>query len=213
MIRRDGFETPQIVHVSEDAGYVPLPSEGISSKIFRRENFIYKLNNRNSWRRQKDDLIELQAMVQEHSEHIPATRIVQAMYKGERYTCVTQPFINGLEVKNTSREDVLAALQDPATENFGFVRGLVENFLHRIKQRELYPDIVGYPKDPDFFNSINLIIEQETKKIMLCDVGLSPHEDTLEAYGERFYKSENVTTYLKKMTEFREFLDQTRPGA
>jgi hypothetical protein len=70
----------------------------------------------------------------------------------------------------------------------------------------LYPDIVDYPTDPEYYNSINLIVEKVTNKLILCDVGLSPHQDTLAKHGADFYDGDSVRTYVDRMKKFYELL-------
>lgn len=85
-----------------------------------------------------------------------------------------------------------------------FLRIMISIFLDRAKLRRLYPDLVGNPENQSIENAINLIIETESpngRGLVLCDVGLSPHEDTLREYGENFFDSDNLTLYREKMLE------------
>ena len=203
----DRFDQPRkILSVNEKAGFEELETDSVSSKVFRLYNSLYKLNDRNSLRRQRSDLQALSTRLAAFSDHIVPSRTTLAEYDGKQYTCVIQPRIEGQELKNLKQEEVLALLRKRSVENRTFVGALLEYFFDAIEKRELYPDIVGNPEDPDFFNSVNLLAEDETGRIMLCDIGLSPHEDTLRKHGKDFYKSDNVKTYMKKMREFQELL-------
>lgn len=90
--------------------------------------------------------------------------------------------------------------------NKKFLIKLLEYFFESIEAKEFYPDIVGYPKNQEYFNSINMMLEEKTNKIIFCDIGLSPHEDTLRKFGKDFYSSENVKTYVEKMKKFKDLL-------
>ena len=130
------------------------------------------------------------------------TEIVECLYDNKKYTCVIQPIVKGSELKKLSSE----LLEKAVRENKEFLLELLRYFFENISVKELYPDIVGYPKNPEYANSINLILEQNTGKIILCDVGLSPHEDTLMKYGNIFFESDSVKTYVEKMREFENLL-------
>ncbi|MDO8514382.1 MAG: hypothetical protein Q7S50_02445 [bacterium] len=199
-------EQEQSLNISEEMGYVLFPTESISSKVFVKEDMMYKLNGRMSLKRQRSDLATLTRKLSEFANRIPESRIVPSLYRRVSYCCVIQPKIHGERLKDIGREGVLALLQDPDTQNHAFVSKLLNYFFTAIEHRELYPDIVGYPANPDFFNSINLMADEKTRKMMLCDVGLSPHEDTVSRYGADFYKGENVRTYVAKMREFQSLL-------
>jgi len=200
-------EKPLIV--STDLGFVPYPTEGVSSKVFTRGDRIYKLNNRNSLQRQRSDLLRLKQITADYSDHLPQTSIVPAIMDGAQYSCVIQPRIESKELKKLGREGVLRLLNGNPHNNRLFIHTLLGAFFSSIQRRELYPDIVGYPQDPDFFNAVNLLAEDRSGKIMLCDVGLSPHEDTLRKFGPDFYQSENVETYVRKMQDFSDILYET----
>lgn len=192
----------QPIQISADLGYVPYPTEGVSSKVFLRNDTIYKLNNRNSLQRQRYDLSSIQQTFAEYLDHIPRSKVVPATLEGSLHACVIQPRIHGKELKKIGRDGVIKLLQGNPHNNKTFISKLLDTFFNAIELRQLYPDIVGYPSNPDFFNAVNLLAEDSTGKIMFCDVGLSPHEDTLKKYGRAFYDSENVRTYVEKMREF-----------
>lgn len=203
-LRKEVRELPSPVVISEQDGYVPVQTEGVSSKVFLKDGKIYKLNIRLSVERQTSDLYTLKEHFSEFAQHIPDSEVHTFLYDGVAYTGVVQPLIVGKELKKLPREVVEVALRN----NKEFVEALLQYFFSAIEKRELYPDIVGFPADPDFFNSVNLMLEEETGRIVLCDVNLSPHEDTLQKHGKAFYDGENVTAYVAKMKTFKGILEK-----
>lgn len=193
---------PQIIEVSIASGFEPLSTESISSKVFVKDGRVFKLNSRNSFERAQSDLETLKSKLSGFEDHLPDTDINQAIYEGGDYTCISQPLIEGEEVKDIEKEKLLEVLR----LNKSFLIRLLDYFFEAIEAKELYPDIVGYPADPEYYNSINLIVEKVTNKLMLCDVGLSPHQDTLAKHGADFYDGDNVRTYVDRMKKFYELL-------
>ena len=192
-----------MISISEEDGYLEKTTEGVSSLLFTKDNKIFKINKRLTLERQTSDLIRLKKELCEFIEHIPYSEVDMCTHRGEAYTCVIQPVIKGKEIKYLPRLGVEEALK----KNKEFILKLLDFFFSSIKNKDLYPDIVGFPNDPSFFNSLNLILEEETGKIILCDVNLSPHEDTIKKYGQSFYDSDNVKIYLEKMSEISQFLE------
>jgi len=192
---------PKIV-ISEENGFAHLTTEGVSSKVFVKEGNVYKLSNRNSLERQKSDLVTLREELEGYEDRLPNSEITECEFEGEVYTCVIQPMIDGQELKKLDSE----LLEEVLRNNKDFLLKLLKYFFEAVEARKLYPDIVGYPADPEYFNSINLLLENSSKKVILCDVGLSPHENTLKDKGLDFYDSENVKTYTEKMKKFQEYL-------
>lgn len=190
--------------ISKDLGYEEKHTEGVSSLLFTKDRKIFKLNKRLTVERQTSDLEKLKYVFSDFIDHIPETKITTCEHEGRKYTCVTQPLINGTEIKYLSRLAVDGALK----QNKSFMSKLMSFFFEGIENQKLYPDIVGFPSDPTFFNSINLLVENGTNKIILCDVNLSPHEDTIKKHGEAFYKGKNIQTYLRTMSDFKEYLDR-----
>ncbi|MES2224190.1 MAG: hypothetical protein V4469_04635 [Patescibacteria group bacterium] len=192
---------PRLI-ISAEAGFIPLHTESISSKVFIKDGKVFKLNNRNSVERAESDAQVLKTRLAEYEDHLPDSTIVECEYEGVIYTCVVQEVIEGEELKKLGAEQLREALK----ENKDFLLELLKYFFESIEAKKLYPDIVGYPKDPEYFNSVNLILEKESNKVILCDVGLSPHQDTLDKNGLDFYDSENVRIYVAKMRKFQELL-------
>lgn len=188
--------------VSEEAGFVAFLTESVSSKSFVKEGMIYKLTQRDSAERQHSDLATLEVRMRPYRDHIPDSRITECEYKGEIYTCVVQPLIDGLELKKIPEDELRSVLK----ANKEFLLFLLDYFFEAITEKELYPDPIGYPDNPEYFNATNLMLEKASGKIILCDVGLTPHEDSLNKYGLDFYNSENVTTYIDRMTKFKAYL-------
>jgi hypothetical protein len=197
------IEQVRSLEISEELGFARRETESVSSTVFEREGMVYKLNTRNSLIRQQSDLTALQRRLSEFADHIPSSKVMPARYGNVRGACVMQPLIRGREIKNTERGAVEGLLRSNVARNKEFVAELLNYFLSSVENRQLYPDIVGYPEDPDFFNSINLMIEEETQRIMLCDVGLSPHENTISRLGGDFYQSLNVKRYTESMRRFK----------
>jgi len=188
--------------ISTSNGFAELPTESVSSKVFVRDGSIYNINRRNSYARQASDLKSLQARLHKFSAHIPASAVVECCYENELYTAVVQPLIRGKEIKKLDRSVIHPMLANKESANRAFVLELLGFFFNSIEERELYPDIVGYPVDPSFYNSVNLILEEKTGRLILCDVGLSPHEDTLRNRGKTFFESDDLKKYVRHMEEF-----------
>jgi hypothetical protein len=136
--------------ISPKDGFTELPTESVSSKVLVRDGLIYKINRRNSHARQASDLKSLQERLEKFAAHIPASEVVECCYENELYTAVVQPLIRGKEIKKLNRSviDQMFGNKEPA--NRAFVLELLAFFFHSIEERELYPDIVGYPVDPSF---------------------------------------------------------------
>ena len=144
----------------------------------------------------------------DHLEHLPKTEIVSCFYEEQEQTCVIQLYLQGTKLKKLGREKILTHLKNETLGNKLLLLTLLTYFFNAIEEVELYPDLVGQADDPHFFNSVNLILDELTGKIILCDVGLSTHEDTLARHGENFYQSENVARYIREMKFFHQLLEE-----
>ena len=185
--------------ISPENGFCELQTDSVSSKVLVKDSFIYKINDRNSLARQKSDLKTLHERLAGFSSHIPASEVIEAHYGGKTYTTVVQRRIRGREIKKMGRSEISRLLSAQANSgNRAFVLELLKYFFASMQSRELYPDIVGCPSDPSFFNSVNLMLDD--------DVGLSPHEDSLNRHGLAFYDGENVKKYIGHMQEFQALL-------
>jgi hypothetical protein len=153
--------------------------------------------------RAQSDVQTLRERLVGYEDHLPDSNIIECEYEGMTYTCVVQEVIEGEELKKWRESD---KLREALKANKDFLLELLKYFFESIESKKLYPDIVGYPKDPEYFNSVNLILERESNKLILCDVGLSPHQDTLAKNGLDFYDSDNVRTYVARMKKFQELL-------
>ena len=193
--------------ISPENGFCELQTDSVSSKVLVKDGFIYKINDRNSLARQQSDLKTLHERLAEFSSHLPATEVIESHYGGKTCTTVVQRRIHGREIKKVDRPEISRLLSARANSaNRAFVVELLKYFFASMQSRELYPDIVGCPSDPSFFNSVNLMLDDDTGLLMLCDVGLSPHEDSLNRHGLAFYDGENVKRYIGHMQEFEEML-------
>lgn len=191
------------IEISTESGFVLFNTESFSSKVFTRDGRIFKLNDRCSVKRAKSDLDILKSKLEGYEDRLPESQVGTAIYGGRLYTCVSQPMICGREVKKLDDDQLTEVLRF----NKGFLIKLLDFFFASIDARELYPDIVGCPNGHDHYNSVNLILDESTNKLLLCDVGLSPHEDTLIKNGLDFYSSENVKVYVEKMTKLYNLLN------
>lgn len=187
-----------ITIISLENGFVEMSTSSISSKVFEKAGCIHKISQRNSFERVHSDLATLEDMLVGFEDRIPATRIFSCMHEGQMYTCVQQNKIDGKEIAKHSRKEALAIFKESG--NLLFMKRLLEHFFSSIASRTLYPDLVGNPDDPHLLNSVNLMVTR-TGKLMLCDVGLSPHEDTLAKHGGSFFESKNVTRYVRRINE------------
>jgi hypothetical protein len=195
-------ETAGSVVISENNGFSQLETDGVSGLVFVRDGEIYKLSKRNSVERLTTDLEEYKKRLGIFASRIIQSDIMLATYEGETYACVRQPFIENSELRKLEEKEFIEGLKF----NKDFLLVLLDFFFDAIAKQEKYPDIVGYPSNPDYRNIINLLLHKETGQILLCDIGLSPHDDTLKKWGASFYASENVKTYVVRMKEFRQFL-------
>lgn len=185
-----------IIH--ENDGFIELPTKSVSSKVFVKDGRIYKINRRNSPTRAISDWTTLQAELSHFSEHIPETVIATCEYAGETYTCVEQPLLEGTELSLHAPEKIREIMAHG--RNRIFLEKLLSYFFSSIESKRLYPDLVGNPADPHLFNSVNLMVT-DNGLLMLCDVGLSPHEDTVSKHGDSFYDSENVRLYIQRIKD------------
>ncbi len=190
--------------ISPENGFCEFQTDSVSSKVLVKDGFIYKINDRNSLARQKSDLKTLHERLPSFSSHLPGSEVIESHYGGKTYTTVVQRRIRGREIKKMDRSEIVRLLSARANSvNRAFVIELLKYFFASMQNKELYPDIVGCPSDPSFFNSVNLLFDDDTGLLMLCDVGLSPHEDSLNRHGLAFYGGENVKTYIRHMQEFQ----------
>ncbi len=198
-------EESALTRISIDDGFTEYPTESTySNKVFTKDGRIYKLNKSNSIERQVTDFDTLRKKLIGYEDRIPESHISACEYGNQLYTCVSQKMINGKELKKLTPEELENALKTP--ENKKFITALLEYFFSAIDAKELYPDPVGYPANPEFSNSVNLMLDTASQKIILCDIGLSPHGDSIKKHGDSFYQSQNVITYLEKMRKFQETL-------
>ena len=196
-----------MLHIHPDNGFEEIPTKSISSKVFKKEGKVYKINKRNSFERALSDWNTIQSELSEFSKHIPETKISTCLYQNEEYTCIKQDLINGKELFLFTPEEINSIFKKKV--NREFIKKLATYFFDSIKSKNLYPDIVGNPSDPHILNSVNLIVD-ESGHLILCDVGLSPHEDTLSKQGEAFFESDNVKLYVKRIEDSIRDLELTQ---
>jgi hypothetical protein len=186
------------LEISEKNGFRPIICEnGISSLVFEKDGYVFKINKRNSLQRAKNDYEKLQEICKDFPNKIAESSLFECTYKREKYICIRQKKINALTIKQTGKSEFTNFLRANKGELL-FLKKLIDEFFVRIKNKELYPDIVGDPSDQSIFNSINILLDPK-RGMVVCDIGLSPHEDTLKKYGSEFYESDNVKHYLRKL--------------
>lgn len=80
---------------------------------------------------------------------------------------------------------------------------LLKSLIFHFDRKELFPDPVGYPTTNELTDSINLFLVESNGETLLklCDVGRSPHEDTVKRLGESFYIEPRFLAYRKKMED------------
>jgi hypothetical protein len=187
-----------MLHIGPESGFEEMPTKSISSKVFRKTDKIYKINKRNSYERALSDWQTINTELAEFLQHIPHSEIGMCVHDGEQYTCISQEIIPGKELSLHSPDEIHQIFK--VDQNRLFVKKLISYFFEAIQSKKLYPDIVGNPTDPHLFNSINLIVN-ERGLVILCDVGLGPHENTMLVHGDSFFESENVKLYLKRISD------------
>lgn len=196
-----------ILNISKKDGFILFDCDrGVSSMVFKKGRYIYKINNRNSLARAKSDYKEYRSICQEFPDKIEKSSFFQCCYKNKKYTCVKQRIIIGKTLKEVNKRDVVSFLKNNPRDIL-FLKTIINEFFDRIREKKLYPDLVGNPSNQALLNSINVIFSLK-RGLVVCDVGLSPHEDTLLRYGEGFYASENVGNYVKKMKKALLFLEK-----
>ncbi|MFZ2193290.1 MAG: hypothetical protein WAV31_03525 [Candidatus Moraniibacteriota bacterium] len=188
------------LEISKENGFYLMDCEkGISSLVFEKDGYVFKINKRNSLERAKKDYLKLQEICRDFPEKIAESFLSECIYEGEVYICIKQKKINAPSVKQIGKLKFVEFLKKNK-HDLAFLKKLIDDFFMCVKERKLYPDIVGNPSDQSIFNSINILVEPE-RGLVVCDIGLSPHEDTLKKHGLSFYDSDNVSHYLKKMDE------------
>lgn len=193
------------MEISEKNGFNLLNCDsGINSIVFEKEGYIYKINKRNSLQRAESDYKKLKEICADFPDRVVESSFFECMYGGEKHICIKQKKIVAQTIKQFGKNKLIEFLKNNK-EDALFLKKLVDEFFTCIENKKLYPDIVGSPSDQSIFNSINILVENG-KGLVLCDVGLSPHEDTLKKYGIDFYSSGNVAHYVKRINEARRIL-------
>lgn len=194
--------------ISEQTGFnVFNCDKGVSSNVLVKDGDIYKISTRNSLDRSLSDYEELMRLFAGlgFSYKLPNSEIFECLSGGNAAVCVKQRIIDGKTLAQVGKTQLEAFLRERPQDLY-FLKLITCMFLVRLKLKKLYPDLVGNPEDQSLFNSINLMLQQRDG-LILCDVGLSPHEQTLRENGEAFFDSQNVRHYQQKMTEALKWLD------
>jgi len=191
--------------VSIDIHFENLLLGHSGSVVFLKEGEICKLTMRNSLERLQSDYKRLLTRMKGFEEYFPKTRIVSSTYQDTKHACVVQPFIEGVHVADLSEAEYKRVID----ANRPFLLALLEFFFESLEKRELYPDMTGWSEDQSFRNCVNMKLMPEGK-LMMVDIGLSPHEDTLIEHGQSFYDSENVAHYREKMCGLLKELSRER---
>lgn len=184
--------------------------KGISSEVFKKDNHVYKINNRNSLARTIHDYSELKEILSGigFEDKLQESEIFSCECNGQAAICVKQQIIDGKTISRLGKNALVNYLQSRPQEVV-FLKNLIGIFFTRVNTRQLYPDLVGNPADQSLWNSINLMVD-DVRGIIICDVGLSPHEKTLTEKGQIFFESDNVRHYVQKMEESLDFLNSLK---
>lgn len=194
--------------ISEQTGFHVFNCDnGVSSDVFEKDGYLYKANTRNSLRRANSDYEELMRLFVGlgFKNKLQSSEIFECMRDGIVAVCVRQKIIEGHTIAQVGKERFELFLRNNPKDLY-FLKLMISTFLVRLQLKKLYPDLVGNPQDQSLFNSINLMLQQRDG-LILCDVGLSPHEETLRENGEAFFDSQNVKHYEQKMKEALRWLD------
>lgn len=195
--------------ISEQNGFDVFNCDnGVSSDVFTKDDgYIYKVSARNSLQRALSDYEYLTWIFGglEFRHRLQDSEIFECSYGGKLAVCVKQKIIKGRTVAEVGKEQLGLFLKEKP-DDLLFLRLMICIFLNRLRLKRLYPDLVGNPQNQSLFNSINLMLSEQGS-LILCDVGLSPHEQTLRENGEAFFDSQNVKHYEQKMQKALRWLD------
>lgn len=197
-----------MLEISQQKGFNVFDCDGgISSSVFEKDGYLYKINTRNSLQRALSDYEELKRIFESlgFKYKLQESEIFECVRDGIVAVCVKQKILDGRTIARVGKEQFELFLRKNPKDLY-FLKLIISVFFTRLKLKRLYPDLVGNPHDQSLFNSINLMVQQPDG-LILCDVGLSPHEETLKAAGEDFFASANVRHYWHKMTEALRWLD------
>lgn len=197
----------KMITISRRSGFTLFACDnGISSTVFEKNGYVYKITTRNSVQRAQSDYDDLVHTFTQAGwgDKLQSSVISACTYERKKYTCVKQKIIVGTTFARMGKQAVMDYLKKHPRER-QFLHFMIDLFIARITAKLLYPDSVGNPHDQSMWNSINMIIE-EKRGIVLCDVGLSPREKTLQENGLQFYESDNVKHYNSKMNEALQYL-------
>lgn len=192
--------------ISPENGFQPFRCRvGISSQVFQKDKYIYKISARNSVARAKKDYARLRVLLSRIGcgHKLQQSDIFPCIVNGSSATCVKQEIINGITIAQFGKSNLINHLKKNKSDAL-FLSRMIEIFFESIKSQKLYPDLVGNPENQALWKSINLMVDG--RGIILCDVGLSPHQDTMRIHGKRFFNSVNVQHYKSKMEEARRLL-------
>lgn len=195
--------------IAPEFGYVPLEGEnGISSKVYEKDGNVFKPTGRNPLQRALSDYAEwvkIADLLRMGHKVQPSEIFSSEDSEGNSVVCVKQSKIKGQTLRDFGKEALSSYLKENPSERV-FLRFLIDVFSLRVDLYMFYPDLVGNPGDQSLWNSINLMIDPD-RGIVVCDVGLSPHEDTLNSHGKAFLRSSNVTGYVEQVrSSFRELI-------
>lgn len=197
-----------------DESFQPFAGpHGVSSSVYLGADCesIFKVTDRNSVVRLQDDISRFRALLGARWEdRLVESDIFPCMHRGEIRTCVRQPYMPTTPTLQQVPTQYLIEHLLFHRSDIDFLLHLIDCFERQVETRELYPDIVGCPDSPAIENSVNLLlardIESGLNRIVVCDIGLSPHEDTLADRGDSFYNSRNIAVYLEHMLFARSWL-------
>jgi hypothetical protein len=193
--------------------YVRVTTDTDSSIVLLRGNEMLKLTKRNPIGRLIADYEALLGRLRDFPDRVLTSWFGETVYEGEKYAVVAQRRFPGvhLHCHSVGWESAFGDVwKNPKTgaENARFALALIDWLLDATQSGELYPDPVGFPEDSNLNQSRNLLVAREDMRLVLCDVGLSPHADTAARDGAAFYDGNNVLRYRNCMQMVRGYIER-----
>jgi hypothetical protein len=194
--------------------YAVVPTGSRSSIVLARGDEILKLTQRNPLGRLVADYETLLDRLSDFPDRVLPSWFGETVYGGEKYAVVAQRRFDGTTLVHHSSGSLNIFYQEvwenqrTGAENSRFVLALIDWLLEATGSGCLYPDPVGCPENPILGHSQNLLVAKEDMRLVLCDVGLSPHADTAARDGAAFYDGNNVLRYRNCMQMVRGYIER-----
>ena len=101
----------KIVEISESNGFEHFCCDnGIGSKIFIKNDYVYKVCERNSLERVRSDYKEYRKICGEHVDKLQESYFTECLYGSKVYACIKQKRINGKTLNQLGREGLILLL-------------------------------------------------------------------------------------------------------